>query len=573
MKNFREKLIAIIKTVSNEDDIELNIPEDAKYGDFTTNIAMRLAAQKKQSPMKIAQDFVDDLLANKFIKDNFFKIEAVNPGFINFYLNKKYLSNELEYILGNNNYGATNIGQGKTIVIEYSSPNTNKPLHLGHLRNDTLGMSLSNILSFLGFQVIRTSVINDRGIHIMQSLLAYLKWGKGKTPISEQQKGDHFVGDYYVKFNKAKEAAENLVDESREILKKWENGDQEIRTVWQQMNEWVYSGWQQTYNLFGSKFDKEYYESNLYDKGKKIIEDGVATGIFYQNKQGATVVDLTPYGLGGRESGEKVLLREDGTTVYITQDIYLAVKRYQDYKFDQLFYIVADEQNYHFKVLFKIFELLKYDWANRCYHYSYGMVDLPSGRMKSREGTIVDADDLLTQLINLARTEVIKRRSDLNKKEINHIATNIALAAVKYWFLKSNSKSRILFNPEKSLDFEGNTGPYLLYTYVRLQSILSKTNSIKKKVDGDLGEDELKLVRKMSEWPIVINSFIKHYNPNIICEYLYILASEINSYYHTANVLKADKKLKEVRLQTISAASQILKTGLKLLNIDTVDKM
>lgn len=573
MKNLTAKLNKIISQISGESDIELNIPEDTKYGDFTTNIAMKLAAQKKQAPMEIAEKFAKDLLADKLIKENFSQVKAVQPGFINFYLNEKYLHNELEDILKNDSYGKQDIGRGKTVVVEYSSPNTNKPLHLGHLRNDALGMALGNIFSFLGYKVIKTSVVNDRGIHIMQSLLAYLKWGDGRTPVSENKKSDHFVGDYYVKFNQAKEQDEGLVDETREILKKWEDGDKKVRKVWQRMNKWVYDGWQQTYDLFGSKFDQEYYESNLYDKGREIIEAGVTKNIFYKNNEGAVVVDLSQYGLGGRESGEKILLREDGTTVYISQDIYLAVKRYKDYKFDQLFYVVADEQNYHFKVLFKIFELLEYDWASRCHHYSYGMVDLPSGKMKSREGVVVDADDLLNKLIALAKAEVIKRRNDVSGKEIDQIATAVALAAVKYWFLKSNSKSRILFNPEESLDFEGNTGPYLLYTYVRLQSILLKAGKIKKKIKGDLGESELRLVRKMAEWPKVVGGFIKHHNPNIICEYLYLLAREVNGYYHTVNVLKVDKEIREVRLQTVFTARVILKKGLKLLNIETVDKM
>jgi len=558
-----------------EAEIEIAVPIDSSHGDLTTNIAMKLAAVRQQAPLKIAQGISQALARDEFVKETFaFEPETAvkAPGFINFFYQPKYLKVVLNDVFARKQYGAR-AGRGKRVVVEYSSPNTNKPLHLGHLRNDALGMALANILTFLGQRVTTTSVINDRGIHIMRSLLAYQKWGEGKTPKSENKKGDHFVGDYYVKFNHELKNNETLKDESYALLKRWEENDREVRKLWQRMNTWVYAGWRETYALFGSKFNKLYYESKLYDKGRELVAQGLKAGVFSKDDAGAVVVDLAAYNLGGRETGNKVLLRPDGTTVYITQDLYLAHKRYQDYKFDKLFYVVADEQNYHFKVLFKIFELLGYTWAKNCRHYAYGMVDLPSGKMKSREGTVVDADDLIYELTDLARQEILARRDDIGKQEVEEIAPAVALAAIKYWFLKSNPKSRITFDPKQSIDFEGNTGPYLLYTYVRLRGIMRKAGKIPRKSAGRLGESELALVRSMAAWPFVLNDFTNHYNPNMICEFLYKLASELNTYYQTVPVLKGDDALKAQRLQIIAAGSRLIKLGLDLLNIRTVERM
>lgn len=569
-----EKLNKLLFQLTGIDDVKVEVPADLSHGDLTTNVVMHLAAQKKQPPLDLAEELIKQLEADKLIKSHFDKVVAVKPGFINFYYSQNYLKNELKEIVGHDNYGKEKIGKGKTIVVEYSSPNTNKPLHVGHLRNNAIGMSLVRIFKFLGYRVIKTDVINDRGIHIMKSLLAYDKWGQGQTPTEANIKSDKFVGDFYVKYGQAAKDNPAILDEARVMLRQWEAKDRKVRELWQQMNQWVYDGWQQTYKMYGSEFDVDYYESDLYDKGREIIKAAQKKALVYKNKDGALVVDLSKYGLGGRNSGEKVLLRADGTTVYMTQDIYLAKNRFDKFKFDKMIYVVGDEQIYHFQVLFKLLKLLGFEWVSRCYHYAHGQVILPEGRMKSREGKVVDADDLMQELTELAKFEVKKRRSDASDKEMDEIAFKVAMAAIKYWFLKSNPKSLIHFNPKESIDFEGNTGPYLLYTFVRLNSILKKAQKVRNNVHkSEVPAEELELIRKMVVWPYLINDFSTHLNTNIVCEYLYKLSSSLNSYYHSVPVLKAEADVKDLRLQVILAGSKILKTGLELLNIKTLEKM
>ena len=547
-------------------------PAKMQFGDLTVNVAFILAKQRKLPPLQVAREIADKLSQDKELADIFSRIEAVQPGYVNFYFSDKYLKNVLADIISGN-FGL-NVGQGKKIVIEYSSPNTNKPLHLGHLRNDALGMALANILQFLGFEVIKTSVINDRGIHIMQSLLAYLKWGEGKTPDQVGKKGDQFVGDFYVRFHQEAEKDPTLKEEAAELLRRWEQGDQEIRQIWRQLNEWVFQGWRETYNLYGSEFDKWYYESELYDKGKSIIKQAAEKGIVKQRSDGAYVIDLSKFGLGSRESGEKVLLRADGTTVYITQDIYLAIKRYEDFNFDKMIYVVASEQEYHFKVLFAILDILGAGLSDKLFHFSYGMVNLPEGKMKSRQGKVVDADELISQMIDLAKVEIEQRSPNLPITEKEENAKAIALSAIKYWFLRANPRSTLTFDPKKSLDFEGDTGPYLLYSYVRLRSILRKADWKEKvKIEQDLPEAERNLLRKMARWPFVLQHFMDGYNINLICLFLNELASDFNSYYHSHPVLQSDEEIKKLRLQLIAAGSSLLKKGLEMLNIKTVEKM
>ncbi len=547
-------------------------PAKMQFGDLTVNVAFILAKQRKLPPLQVAREIADKLSQDKELADIFSRIEAVQPGYVNFYFSDKYLKNVLADIISGN-FGL-NVGQGKKIVIEYSSPNTNKPLHLGHLRNDALGMALANILQFLGFEVIKTSVINDRGIHIMQSLLAYLKWGEGKTPDQVGKKGDQFVGDFYVRFHQEAEKDPTLKEEAAELLRRWEQGDQEIRQIWRQLNEWVFQGWRETYNLYGSEFDKWYYESELYDKGKSIIKQAAEKGIVKQRSDGAYVIDLSELGLGSRESGEKVLLRADGTTVYITQDIYLAIKRYEDFNFDKMIYVVASEQEYHFKVLFAILDILGAGLSDKLFHFSYGMVNLPEGKMKSRQGKVVDADELISQMIDLAKVEIEQRSPNLPTTEKEENAKAIALSAIKYWFLRANPRSTLTFDPKKSLDFEGDTGPYLLYSYVRLRSILRKADWKEKvKIEQDLPEAERNLLRKMARWPFVLQHFMDGYNINLICLFLNELASDFNSYYHSHPVLQSDEEIKKMRLQLIAAGSSLLKKGLEMLNIKTVEKM
>ncbi len=547
-------------------------PAKMQFGDLTVNVAFILAKQRKLPPLQVAREIADKLSQDKELADIFSRIEAVQPGYVNFYFSDKYLKNILADIISGS-FGL-NMGQGKKIVIEYSSPNTNKPLHLGHLRNDALGMALANILQSLGFEVIKTSVINDRGIHIMQSLLAYLKWGEGKTPDQVGKKGDQFVGDFYVRFHQEAEKDPTLKEEAAELLRRWEQGDQEIRQIWHQLNQWVFQGWHETYDLYGSEFDKWYYESELYDKGKEIIKQAAEKGIVKQRSDGAYVIDLSELGLGSRESGEKVLLRADGTTVYITQDIYLAIKRYEDFNFDKMIYVVASEQEYHFKVLFAILDILGTGLSDKLFHFSYGMVNLPEGKMKSRQGKVVDADELISQMIDLAKVEIERRSPNLPTIEKEENAKAIALSAIKYWFLRANPRSTLTFDPKKSLDFEGDTGPYLLYSYVRLRSILRKAGWKEKvKIEQDLPEAERNLLRKMARWPFVLQHFMDGYNINLICLFLNELASDFNSYYHSHPVLQSDEEIKKLRLQLIAAGSSLLKKGLKMLNIKTVERM
>ncbi len=562
-----------IEYYSGRSEFTLEQARSFQFGDLATNVAFALAKEQGQPPLAVATELAEQLSKDKELRDFFDKIEAVKPGYINFYFSDNYLQTVLSQILAGQ-FGKLNIGHDKKIVIEYSSPNTNKPLHLGHLRNDALGMALANILQALGFAVIKTSVINDRGIHIMQSLLAYLKWGEGKTPEQVRKKGDQFVGDFYVRFHQEAEKNPALKEEAAELLRRWEEGDEEVRRAWRKLNQWVYEGWQQTYNLYGSQFDKWYYESELYDKGREIIKQAAERGIVEKRSDGAYVIDLSAYGLGDRQQGKKVLLRPDGTTVYITQDIYLAVKRFEDFQFDQMIYVVASEQDYHFRVLFKVLELLGFDWTKRLHHYSYGLVNLPEGKMKSRQGKVVDADELIAQMTELARLEINKREEELSAEEKEKIAQTVALAAIKYWFLRANPKSALLFDPKRSLDFEGDTGPYLLYSYVRLKSILRQAKEESGAVwRGSLPLEEKKLLRQLARWPFVLERFTEEYSINLICLFLNELASSFNSYYHQVPVLKAEPEVRGLRLQVIRAGSQMLKHGLELLNIKTIEKM
>lgn len=569
-------LLNKLQDISGQTEVRVDIPPDLKFGDLTTNVAMLAAQQNKADPLTVAAEYYLELIKDPVLKKNFSKIEVVRPGFINFYYSDEVVKRELEKNLNQPGYGRQNIGKNRRVVIEYSSPNTNKPLHLGHLRNNIIGMALANIHEFMGYQVIKTQVVNDRGVHIMKSLWAYQQYGQGKTPKKTGVKGDKFVGDYYVKYNQAEQADPSLKTKIQQMLLAWEQGDKEIRKVWQQLNSWVYDGWQQTYELIGSEFDRSDYESELYDQGREIVKQAVKNQLAYQNKDKATVIDLSPYNLGGRTSGEKILLRSDGTTVYITQDLYLAVERQKKYKFDKMIYVVGDEQIYHFQVLFKILELLNYDWMGKLFHYYYGQVFLPGGKMKSREGTVVDIDDLLLELQQTAVEEIRKRTDKISSSELAQRSWTIALAAVKYWFLKTNPHSKVVYNPKESLDFEGNTGPYLLYTYVRLKSILAKSNFkkfiIKEKFKLPVAETNL--VRLMLQWPYEIKRLEKDLNLNDLCKYAYRLAGEFNAYYHKHPVLQCpDPDLQNCRLQIIKSGSRLLETILQLLNIKTINKM
>jgi arginyl-tRNA synthetase len=568
--NVVARLEETLKRITNEDDIQLSIPGSLDHGDITTNIAMRLASQHKKNPVEVAKDIVDEFTdTDTELLDG---IEVQAPGFINFRLNKEAVVKEFNAL--DAAYGSKQFNS-KKVVIEYSSPNTNKPLHVGHLRNNVLGMSMATIFEFLGFDVTKTEVVNDRGIHIMKSILAYQQWGNGETPESTGLKGDAFVAKYYVLFGQKVKENPELLDQAQSMLKAWEDGDTEIRELWQKMNAWVYEGWQETYERYGSEFDIRYYESELFDKGKEIILDAEKQGLVYTNDKGAHVVDLSAEGLGGRESGEKVLLREDETTVYMTQDIYLAEKRYKDFSFDKMIYIVGEEQKYHFSVLFTILKKLKRDWVGKMEHYWYAHVLLPEGRMKSREGTVVDGDDFLAKVKELTLAEVMNRKFVQENTEVDQVAESLCLSAIKYFFLKNNPKTTITFDPKKAIDFEGNTGPYLLYTYVRLGSILDsqKDQEMKEFSHGMVGDVEYEIMRKVVMWPRVIADFAEHEQHNIIAEYVYQLSQLLNSYYHSTSVGKSDEKIKPMRLHFVKKSQDILGLGLSLLHIPTINKM
>lgn len=572
MITFYSQLRNEIKLLTGQKEFVLETPPTNDFGDLSTNIALIIARQEKKNPQQVATDLAEKLSQTSWLRENNIEVKVAGQGFINFFLSPQQLIKYVNQAAQEKKFGQINIGSKKKVVIEYSSPNTNKPLHLGHLRNDAIGMSLAKIYEFFGYQVIKTEVINDRGIHIMKSLLAYLKWGNNKTPQSVQIKGDKFVGDLYVKYNQEEKTNPDLITEARGLLQAWEKKDKKIISLWRKMNSWVIKGWTETYRVYGSEFDQIYYESKLYNQGREIITQAAKQGLVKSNSAGAMVVDLSTYGLGGRDSGEKILLRADGTTVYITQDIYLAVKRFKDYNFTKMIYVVGDEQLYHFKVLFKLLEILGYDWQVKCQHYPYGQVLLPQGKMKSREGTVVDADDLINELTEEAWQEVKQRQPKLKLNQQKKLAQTIAIAAIKYWFLKTNPKSTITFDPKASLSLEGNTGPYLLYTLVRLKRILQKAKITKVK-QYNFSEQENILVRKICQWPLAALHYYEKQQANHLAEYLYQLASLANNYYQNVPVLKAEKQIRNQRLLLIQATAKIIASGLDLLNIKPVDKM
>ncbi len=561
-----------LATIAGVQAIHIEMPKEVIFGDLSSNIAMQQAKAKQQSPRELAELYAEQLREDDEISSFFSAIEVVGPGFINFFFADTVLVAQLVDARTSDTYGALELGRGKTILIEYSSPNTNKPLHVGHLRNQAIGMSLAKTLRLLGYTVVTTEIVNDRGVHIMKSLLAYQRWGGGETPESTGMKGDHFVGMYYVKFGAELKKNPALADEAQAMLKRWEEGDEQVRAAWRMMNDWVLDGMRVSYERFGSEIDVRYFESDIYMHGKELVEEAVANDNAYINDSGATVVDVSEYGLGSREDGEKTLLRKDGTTVYMTQDLYLAFKRYQDYNFEKMIYVVGDEQSYHFAVLFAILKKCNIMPTASLEHYAYGHVVLPEGRMKSREGTVVHGDDLLDELQSISKREIQKRDQRLVDADITSRAELISLAAVKYWFLKANPRSRIIFDPQTSLDFEGNTGPYLLYTVVRLSRILRDAKTF----DGDpvaFSDEERLLVRKVAMWPLIILQFDHHMSQNAICEYVYELASLANSYYQTTPILKADPEVRAMRLQVVQAVVATIKVGLEILNIEAVDQM
>ena len=519
----------------------------------------------------------------------------VVKGFLNLVVAQKAFVGMLNDINADEHYGekkATDDSQ--LVMIEYSSPNTNKPLHLGHVRNNLLGWSLSKIMQANGNKVVKTNIVNDRGIHICKSMLAWLKYGNGETPETSGKKGDHLIGDYYVLFDKyyreevkklmsegmdeekAKQEAP-LMKEAHDMLVKWEQNDPEVRALWKKMNEWVYAGFDETYKMMGVGFDKIYYESETYLEGKEKVEEGLAKGLFYRRDDNSVWADLTDEGLD-----EKLLLRSDGTSVYMTQDIGTAKLRFQDFPIDKMIYVVGNEQNYHFQVLSILLDKLGFKWGKGLTHFSYGMVELPNGKMKSREGTVVDADELMAAMIQDARqtSDELGKFGDMTEEEKNEIARMVGLGALKYFILKVDARKNMLFNPEESIDFNGNTGPFIQYTYARIRSILRKAEeqgiALPASLDTEYSpaEKEIELIQKMADYAVAVEQAGKDYSPSGIANYCYELTKAFNQFYHDFSILGAATDAeKTFRLVLAKNVAKIIRNGMALLGIEVPERM
>ena len=540
----------------------------------------------RKAPQQVAAEIGEWLTANG--QGLIAKHNAVQ-GFLNLVIDDTFWVKQLEAIDADANYGRQP-DRNQLMMVEYSSPNTNKPLHLGHVRNNLLGYSIAQIQEENGWKVVKTNIVNDRGIHICKSMLAWLKFGNGETPESSGKKGDHLIGDYYVRFDKEykKQIAElmaagkdeetakreaPLMLEAQEMLRKWEANDPEVRALWAKMNSWVYAGFDETYKRMGVSFDKIYYESNTYLEGKSEVEKGLASGQFYRREDGSVWADLTKDGLD-----EKLLLRSDGTSVYMTQDIGTAKLRFQDYPIDKMVYVVGNEQEYHFKVLSILLDRLGFPFGKELVHFSYGMVELPNGKMKSREGTVVDADDLMDKMVEDAKEiskDKVNTLQGITEAEANEIARKVGLGALKYFILKVDPRKNMLFNPAESIDFNGNTGPFIQYTYARIQSVLRKADE---RVSGlavsGLEEKELMLIQRLTEYPSVVRTAGEEFSPAVICNYAYALACDFNSFYHDLSILnEPDEAKKALRLLLAKNVAKVLKSAFALLGIEMPDRM
>ena len=584
----KSELSKYLKLKYNLDYNDFEIQQTRKdfEGDLTI-VIFPLLKYIKQNPVNLGKELGTFILNNSIHVTGFNVIQ----GFLNLTISSFYYLEFLNNCL-NDHYGFTRINKNSSLyLVEYSSPNTNKPLHLGHIRNILLGYSMSKILEASGKRVNKTQIINDRGIHICKSIVAWLKYGDNKSPSDSNEKGDFFVGKYYILFDKIykkevseliksglakKEAEQNssIFLEAKELLKKWEAGDKEVINIWKLMNGWVYEGFNKTYNDLGVDFDSLYYESETYLIGKEIIKHGLEKQIFYKKNDGSVWIDLSDQGLD-----EKLLLRSDGTSVYMTQDLGTAYMRYKDNpEMKGLIYTVGNEQDYHFNVLFKILEKLGFKWAENLFHLSYGMVDLPSGKMKSREGTVVDADELILEMTNNASklSKELGKLDGLSSNDKKVLNETIGLGALKYYILKVDPKKRILFDPNDSIDFNGNTGPFIQYTYARIQSLLTKSNYKKSKINNQLeiNDKEKQLLKLLTIFPEIIKSAADNLNPALIANYTYELVKNFNSYYQTTTILKInDEELKGFRLTLSYKVASIIKSSMKLLGINVPEKM
>lgn len=545
----------------------------------------------RKTPEQTAQEI------GQYLQQNEPTVESFNviKGFLNITIASDTWVELLNTIHADENYGITTADEASPLVmIEYSSPNTNKPLHLGHVRNNLLGNALANIIAATGKRVVKTNIVNDRGIHICKSMLAWKKYGKGETPESSGKKGDHLVGDYYVVFDKrykaeiaefmargmAKEEAEAaspMMNEARQMLVNWEAGDPEVRALWSTMNGWVYQGFDETYNKLGVSFDKIYYESETYLEGKEKVLEGLEKGIFYQKEDASVWADLTGEGLD-----HKLLLRSDGTSVYMTQDIGTAKLRFDDYPINKMVYVVGNEQNYHFQVLSILLDKLGFEWGKGLVHFSYGMVELPEGKMKSREGTVVDADDLIEGMVNTAKetSQELGKLDGCTDDEANNIARIVGLGALKYFILKVDARKNMTFNPKESIDFNGNTGPFIQYTYARIQSVLRKAGEAGIAIPSALpaglllSEKEKNLIQSVADFAAVVKQSGEDYSPSIIANYTYDLVKEYNQFYHDFSILKEEKEdVKLFRLALSANVAKVVRLAMGLLGIEVPDRM
>ena len=562
----------------------------AEFEGQLTLVVFPFLKMSKKAPEATAQEIGEQLVVK--VPEVISKFNVIK-GFLNLVINPAQWIELLESIQQNPTFGFTPVTEESPLVmIEYSSPNTNKPLHLGHVRNNLLGWALANVMQANGNKVVKTNIVNDRGIHICKSMLAWLKWGNGETPESSGKKGDHLIGDYYVAFDKhyreevkelvaqgmdeeqAKQEAP-LIKEAHEMLVKWEQNDPEVRALWKKMNEWVYAGFDETYKALGVSFDKIYYESETYLEGKEKVEEGLQKGFFYRREDGSVWADLTKEGLD-----EKLLLRSDGTSVYMTQDIGTAKLRFQDFPIDKMIYVVGNEQNYHFQVLSILLDKLGFKWGKDLVHFSYGMVELPNGKMKSREGTVVDADDLIATMIQDARqmsADKVNKLEGITEEEAQEIARIVGMGALKYFILKVDARKNMLFNPEESIDFNGNTGPFIQYTYARIRSILRKAGDVDLTAlanDTELSDKEISLIQHLQGFQAAVKQAGADYNPSCIANYCYELVKEYNQFYHDFSVLREeDEKKRLFRIALSAAVSQVVKNGMGLLGIEVPERM
>ena len=597
-----QAVLAAIKTLYGQDAPAKLVQLDTTKKDFEghlTLVVFPFLKMSRKKPEDTAQEIGQYLVEQ--LPDVVARFNVIK-GFLNLVIADACWISLLNEIRLEERYGLKPVtDQSPLVMIEYSSPNTNKPLHLGHVRNNLLGWALAQVMEANGNRVVKTNIVNDRGIHICKSMLAWLKWGNGETPESTGMKGDHLIGKYYVAFDQhyraerqelmdkfmaegmdeetAKERAEKespLMQEARQMLVKWEQNDPEVRALWKRMNDWVYAGFDETYKALGVGFDKIYYESQTYLEGKEKVMEGLEKGFFYRRPDGSVWADLTGEGLD-----EKLLLRADGTSVYMTQDIGTAKLRFQDFPIDKMIYVVGNEQNYHFQVLSILLDKLGFKWGKDLVHFSYGMVELPNGKMKSREGTVVDADDLIEKMIEDAKTmsqDKVNKLEGISDEEAQEIARIVGLGALKYFILKVDARKNMLFNPEESIDFNGNTGPFIQYTYARIRSILRKAADAgiasKELPSAELSDKEIALVQQLAAFGAAVRQAGSDYNVSVIANYCYDLAKEFNGFYHDFQILKEpDEQKRAIRLALCEAVAKVIKSGMGLLGIEVPERM